>query len=45
MSAKILFVDDEENFEYVISQVFRKNIRTEGWQIFFARNGVEALEK
>ena len=45
MSAKILFVDDEENLEYVISQVFRKNIRTEGWQIFFARNGVEALEK
>ncbi|MEG4344155.1 response regulator [Microcoleus sp. A003_D6] len=45
MSTKILFVDDEENLEYVISQVFRKNIRTEGWQIFFARNGVEALEK
>ena len=45
MSVKILFVDDEETLEYVISQVFRKNIRTEGWQIFFARNGVEALEK
>ncbi|MEG4572670.1 response regulator [Microcoleus sp. N3A4] len=45
MSAKILFVDDEENLEYLISQVFRKNIRTEGWQIFFACNGVEALEK
>ncbi|OCQ99651.1 hybrid sensor histidine kinase/response regulator [Oscillatoriales cyanobacterium USR001] len=45
MSAKILFVDDEQSLEYLISQTFRKNIRMERWQLFFARNGVEALEK
>lgn len=45
MSAKILFVDDEQSLEHLISQIFRKNIRMERWQLFFAHNGVEALEK
>ncbi|HYO07088.1 MAG TPA: response regulator [Phototrophicaceae bacterium] len=45
MSAKILFVDDELDLESLISQKFRKKIRTEEWQLFFAPNGVQALEK
>ncbi|MEG5059022.1 response regulator [Microcoleus sp. A2-C5] len=45
MSAKILFVDDESSLEYLILQKFRKKIRAEEWQLFFARNGVEALER
>jgi two-component system NtrC family sensor kinase len=45
MSAKILFVDDERDLESLMSQKFRKNIRAEEWQLFFAHNGVQALEK
>jgi len=45
MSAKILFVDDEPDLKSLISQRFRKKIRAEEWQLFFAHNGVEALEK
>ena len=45
MSAKILFVDDELDLESLISQKFRKKIRAEKWQLFFAHNGVQALEK
>ncbi|MEG5062784.1 response regulator [Microcoleus sp. B3-A4] len=45
MSAKILFVDDELDLESLISQRFRKKIRAEKWQLFFAHNGVQALEK
>ena len=45
MSAKILFVDDEPDLESLISQRFRKKIRAEKWQLFFAHNGVQALEK
>ncbi|UNU23406.1 hybrid sensor histidine kinase/response regulator [Microcoleus vaginatus] len=45
MSAKILFVDDEPDLESLISQKFRKKIRAEEWQLFFAHNGVQALEK
>jgi two-component system NtrC family sensor kinase len=45
MSAKILFVDDELDLESLISQKFRKKIRAEEWQLFFAHNGVQALEK
>ncbi|MBD1814406.1 response regulator [Microcoleus vaginatus DQ-U2] len=45
MSAKILFVDDEPDLESLISQRFRKKIRAEEWQLFFAPNGVQALEK
>jgi len=45
MPIKILFVDDELDLEFLICQKFKKNIRTEGWQLFFAHNGVEALEQ
>ncbi|MEG4109056.1 ATP-binding protein [Microcoleus sp. S13_C5] len=45
MSAKILFVDDERDLESLVSQKFRKKIRAEKWQLFFAHNGVQALEK
>ncbi|MEG4233886.1 response regulator [Microcoleus sp. Pol11C3] len=45
MSAKILFVDDEPDLESLISQRFRKKLRAEEWQLFFAHNGVQALEK
>lgn len=43
MSGKILFVDDEPDLESLISQKFRKKIRTGEYQVFFAHNGVEAL--
>src|SRR6476469_2558016 len=43
MSAKILFVDDEPDLEFLICQKFRKKIRTGEYQVFFAHNGVEAL--
>ncbi|MEP6517368.1 sensor histidine kinase [Microcoleus vaginatus] len=45
MSAKIMFVDDEPDLESLLSQRFRKRIRAEKWQLFFAHNGVQALEK
>ena len=45
MPAKILFVDDEPDLESLICQKFRKKIRTGEYQVFFARNGVEALSK
>ncbi|MEG4278674.1 response regulator [Microcoleus sp. MON1_C1] len=45
MSAKIMFVDDEPDLESLLSQRFRKKIRAEKWQLFFAHNGVQALEK
>ena len=45
MPIKILFVDDELDLEFLICQKFKKLIRTAGWQLFFAHNGVEALEK
>ncbi|MEG4444736.1 response regulator [Microcoleus sp. AT9_B5] len=45
MSAKILFVDDEPDLESLISQKFRKKIRAEEYQVFFAYNGLEALAK
>jgi signal transduction histidine kinase len=45
MPIKILFVDDELDLEFLICQKFKKHIRTAGWQLFFAHNGVEALEK
>ncbi|MEG4235323.1 response regulator [Microcoleus sp. Pol11C3] len=43
MPVKILFVDDEPDLESLISQKFRKKIRTGEYQVFFAHNGVEAL--
>ena len=45
MPVKILFVDDEPDLESLVSQKFRKKIRTGEYQVFFAHNGVEALSK
>ena len=45
MPIKILFVDDELDLQFLINQKFKKHIRTAGWQLVFAHNGIEALEK
>lgn len=45
MPSKILVVDDEPDLEILIRQKFRKQIRQQELQFFFARNGIEALEK
>ncbi|MBH8552518.1 AAA-like domain-containing protein [Nostocaceae cyanobacterium CENA357] len=45
MPAKILVVDDEPDLELLLRQKFRKKIREKQFQLIFARNGVEALEK
>ncbi|MBW4616157.1 MAG: AAA-like domain-containing protein [Desmonostoc vinosum HA7617-LM4] len=45
MPAKILVVDDEPDLEILLRQKFRKKIREKQYQLIFARNGVEALEK
>jgi PAS domain S-box-containing protein len=45
MLAKILVVDDEADLELLLRQKFRKQIREKQFQLFFAHNGVEALEK
>src|SRR5665213_1557519 len=41
--AKILAVDDEPDFETLITQRFRREIRTQEFQFRFARHGEEAL--
>ena len=45
MPGKILFVDDEPDLESLILQRFKKKIRAEEYQVFFAYNGLEALAK
>ena len=42
--AKILAVDDEADFEMLISQRFRRQIREQEFAFRFARHGEEALE-
>ncbi len=42
-SAKILAVDDEPDFELLIKQRFRRQIRDEEFEFRFARHGEEAL--
>ncbi|BBD60734.1 hypothetical protein NIES2109_35330 [Nostoc sp. HK-01] len=44
MPANILVVDDEPDLEILLRQKFRKEIRQQQFNLFFARNGVEALE-
>ncbi len=44
MPAKILVVDDEPDFELLIRQKFRKQIRAQEIVFVFAHDGVEALE-
>ena len=43
--AKILVVDDESNLEVLIKQKFRKEIRQQKYEFFFAINGKDALNK
>ena len=42
-SAKILAVDDEPDFELLIKQRFRRQIRDEEFEFRFAHHGEEAL--
>jgi len=44
MSINLLFVDDEPKLQAVISQLFRREIRDGQYNIWFALNGVEAIE-
>ncbi len=43
MKAKILIVDDESDFEQLIRQKYRKQIREQEYEFLFASNGQEAL--
>jgi len=43
--AKILVVDDEADLEVLITQKFRKKIRTNEYEFIFAHDGEEALAK
>ena len=45
MVSKILVVDDEPDLEILLRQKFRKKIKQNELEFFFASNGVEALEK
>lgn len=45
MPIKILVVDDEPDLEFLIRQKFRKQVRDGEFELLFAGNGVEALEK
>ena len=44
MPTQILFVDDEPQFERLIRQRFRTELRSDTYQFTFAENGQEALE-
>lgn len=41
---KILFVDDEPDVEVLMTQRFRKQVREKKFQLFFAQNGIQAIE-
>lgn len=45
MTAKILVVDDEPDLEHLVRQKFRREIREQKFEFFFAQNGVEALQQ
>ncbi|MDJ0726863.1 MAG: diguanylate cyclase [Prochloraceae cyanobacterium] len=45
MVSKILVVDDEPDLEVLLRQKFRKKIKENELEFFFASNGVEALAK
>lgn len=42
---KILIVDDEPDVEVLMKQRFRRQIRENKFELFFAHNGIEALEQ
>jgi adenylate cyclase len=43
--AKIMIVDDENDFEQLIRQKFRRQIREQEYEFIFAKNGKDALDK
>ncbi|MGB7292874.1 MAG: SpoIIE family protein phosphatase [Thermodesulfobacteriota bacterium] len=45
MPIKILVVDDEPDLELIIGQKFRKKVRSNEYAFFFARNGVQAINR
>ena len=45
MKAKIMIVDDENDFEQLVRQKFRRQIREQEYAFVFAQNGKDALEK
>ncbi|WP_149243797.1 SpoIIE family protein phosphatase [Dyadobacter sp. 32] len=45
MAIRILSVDDEQDMEMLILQLFRKQIREKKYEFVFANNGIEALER
>jgi adenylate cyclase len=45
MKSKIMIVDDENDFEQLIRQKFRRQIREQEYEFVFAQNGKDALEK
>ena len=45
MSVKILSVDDEVDLELLLTQHFRRKIRSGEYEFFFAHNGLEALQE
>jgi sigma-B regulation protein RsbU (phosphoserine phosphatase) len=44
MAVKILSVDDELDLEVLLTQFFRREIRKEIYEFYFAHNGLEALK-
>jgi adenylate cyclase len=45
MKSKIMIVDDENDFEQLIRQKFRRQIREQEYEFVFAKNGKDALEQ
>ena len=45
MKSKIMIVDDENDFEQLIRQKFRRQIREQAYEFIFAKNGKDALEQ
>lgn len=45
MSVKILSVDDELDLEVLLTQYFRRQIRSGEFEFVFAHNGLEAIQK
>jgi sigma-B regulation protein RsbU (phosphoserine phosphatase) len=45
VSTKILIVDDEPDVEVLMKQRFRRQIRENKFELFFAQNGILALEQ
>ena len=44
MSTKILVVEDEQSFQKIIKQYFKRQIKSKKYQFTFAENGKEALQ-